>query len=86
MFFFVIKYFVCFLFFSLELHERVRQYCVFLLYTAKYFNVYDRQTQLLANENDMRCAFFSFLSVLNVIRTRLLIIKALIETTRQIIE
>lgn len=32
----------------------------FLLYTAKYFNVYDRQTQLLANENDMRCAFFFF--------------------------
>lgn len=31
---------------------------VFLLYTAKYFNVYDRQTQLLANENGMRCAFF----------------------------
>lgn len=31
---------------------------VFLLYTAKYFNVYDRQTQLLANENDIRCAFF----------------------------
>lgn len=59
-------------------------YCYFT-YTAKYFNVYDRQPQLLANENDIRCAFF-VLSVLNVIRTRLLIIKALIETTRQIIE
>lgn len=44
---------ILFVFFSLELHERVRQYCVFC-----YFNVYDRQTQLLANENDMRCAFF----------------------------
>lgn len=57
---------------------------VFYLYSKLYFNVYDRQTQLLANENDICCVFFK--SVLNVIRTSLLIIKALIETTRQVID
>lgn len=30
----------------------------FYLYSKLYFNVYDRQTQLLANENDICCVFF----------------------------
>lgn len=83
--FFVIKYFG---FFPLEVHESLRPYGVFVivfyLYSKLYFNVYDRQNQLLANENDICCVFFK--SVLNVIRTSLLIIKALIETTRQVID
>lgn len=84
--FFVIKYFGFFS--SIGTWKSASVYGVFIivfyLYSKLYFNVYDRQTQLLANENDICCVFFK--SVLNVIRTSLLIIKALIETTRQVID